>query len=85
MNTSPLKSWLCDAAAEFVEGVADAFIVVSGGATAVQIASDKLQALTPLQLGYSMLISGCWYVAAFVKKNKPPFGKNAANPNPPVT
>ena len=72
----PLKDWLCAVAAEFVEGLADGFIIVSGGAQAAQVASDAVRALTPQELVSSIFIAAIWYVAAFVKKNPPPFGGN---------
>jgi hypothetical protein len=79
---SPIKAWLCDAAAEFVEGLADGFIIVSGGAQAAQITSAQVRGLTLEELGISMLLAGCWYVAAFVKKNKPPFGQTSTPATP---
>jgi len=85
MNKSPLKNWLCSIASEFVEGIADGFIIVSGGAqTFAAMSADKVSALTLQQLGYSMLLAGAWYVAAFVKKNPPPFGQSADTPPPPA-
>jgi hypothetical protein len=78
MSKSPLKSWLCSVASEFVEGIADGFIIVAGGAQAAQVATANVRALTPQELVGSILIAGVWYVAAFVKKNPPPFGQDAA-------
>jgi len=84
MNKSPLKSWLSAVAAEFVEGLADGFIIVAGGAQTAQAATGNLRVLTPQELLISMLLAGAWYVAAFVKKNPPPFGQ-VQIPNPAAT
>lgn len=84
MNKSPLKSWLCSAASEFVEGLADGFIIVSGGAQAAQLATTQVRALSLEEIGASILIAGVWYVAAFIKKSPPPFGQSAEPTVPPT-
>ncbi len=85
MNKSPLKTWLCAVASEFIEGLADGFIIVAGGTQAAQIATANVRALTPQELVSSILLAGVWYVAAFVKKNPPPFGQESAAPVSPST
>jgi hypothetical protein len=83
---SPLKIWFCAAAAEFSEGLADGFIIVAGGSQAAQIATDKIRAVSPQELLSSILLAGIWYVAAFVKKNPPPFGQSSLDlPAQPIS
>lgn len=81
-----MKNWLCDLASEFCEGLADGFLIPSGGATATAavggLTPEQVQALLGAlslkAIGTTMLITGCYYMASFVKKNKPPFGQKGS-------
>jgi hypothetical protein len=84
MKKSPFKLWICAVASEFVEGLADGFIIVAGGAQTAQAVTASVRALTPQELASSILVAGIWYVAAFVKKNPPPFGQTEIPPSPPA-
>lgn len=85
MKNSPLFKWLCAVATEFVEGLADGFIIAAGGAQVAQISSatSTIRALTLGELAGSIFIAGVWYVAAFIKKNPPPFGQSEPVATPP--
>lgn len=83
-----MKTWLSNLASEFVEGLADGFLILQGGTTAAaafvsnpEQAQQLMRVLTPQQVGITMLLTGAYYVASFVKKNPPPFGQ-PANPKP---
>jgi len=76
MKKTPLSIWLCAVASEFVEGVADAFLVVSGGVSLSQTMPEALPTLTHTQLLSSILLGGAWYAASFIKKTPPPFGQS---------
>ena len=84
MNRSPLSRWLCACASEFVEGLADGFIIVAGGAQAAAAATSAVRAVSPTEIACSILVAGLWYVAAYVKKNPPPFGQGNDSPSTPV-
>lgn len=72
MNRTDVIRWLTALGSEFIEGCADAFLIVSGGAAAAQAGALQLPTLTLAQLGYSVLLGGLWYAAAFLKKTPLP-------------
>jgi len=53
MNRSPLSRWLCACASEFVEGLADGFIIVAGGAQAAAAATSAVRAVSPQEIACS--------------------------------
>lgn len=76
-----MKKWLCNIASEFVEGLADGFLILFGGASVAQF-STELPRIPPVQALCSVALAGVWYVASYIKKNPPPFAQ-AAEPVPP--
>jgi hypothetical protein len=75
-----LKIWAMAILSEFIEGFADGFLIVSGGAAVSQTGAITLPTATPAQLLYSSLLGGAWYAAAYIKKNPRP----ASDPTEPA-
>lgn len=75
-----MKKWLCNIASEFVEGLADGFLILFGGASVAQF-STELPRIPPVQALCSVLLAGVWYVASYIKKNPPPFGADSTQPS----
>lgn len=78
-----MKKWLCSLASEFLEGLADGTLILFGGSAVAQYGAETLPRVPPMQALCTVLLAGVWYVAAFIKKNPPPFGEVAA-PAPAV-
>jgi len=95
MNSKLIRLWLMALLSEFIEGCADSFLVVSGGAAVAQTGAVALPTITPLQLLYSVLIGGVWYAASYLKKtplpsalpqaSAAPLVSSNQNPNPPAS
>lgn len=69
---TPTHLWANELVSQFIEGAADSFLIVSGGAAVAQTGALALPTITPKQLLCSVLLGGLWYVAAFLKKTPTP-------------
>lgn len=79
-----MRKWLCNLASEFFEGLADGTLILFGGSAVAQYSAESLPRVPPMQALCTVLLAGIWYVAAFIKKNPPPFGQSeSAAPTPP--
>lgn len=65
--------WIQGMTGQFIEGAADAFIIVMGGSTASAVISKSpVLPMTVNQVGTSILLGGLLYLATFLKKNPLP-------------